>query len=62
MAQLAMHMLCVVYTALVTPFPSEREYVTPWAEYRPDMSWVGASQIKAGQAVMLSLTRQRKQR
>ena len=29
MAQLATCMLCVVYTALVTPFPSEREYVTP---------------------------------
>ena len=30
LAQLAMCMLCVVYTAVVTPFPSEREYVTPW--------------------------------
>ena len=30
MAQLAMGMLCVMYTALVTPFSIEREYVTPW--------------------------------
>ena len=29
MAQLAMGMLCVVYTALITPFSIEREYVTP---------------------------------
>ena len=30
MAQLATGMLCVVYTALVTPFSIEWEYVTPW--------------------------------
>ena len=33
MAQLAMGMLCVVYTAVVTPFSSEWEYVTPWYHY-----------------------------
>ena len=32
MAQLAMGMLCVVYTVLVTPFSIEQEYVTPWSD------------------------------
>ena len=33
MAQLAMGMLCVVYTALITPFSIEQEYVTPCLEH-----------------------------
>ena len=51
MAQLATGMLCVVYTALVTPFSIEWEYVTPWVESsRETRKKIGAKQDRVSES------------